>query len=319
MAKHKIEPIMDFYTLNDNELELYNSLGNLLKESQNQVHASKKEKIEENIANIIIATDLKIIIKFIEKSSTFAQFLQAEIFDDFWKEVWRNMGKNASKEYSVGFLPQKQITCMNLFLGNFYYNRSRLIREQSENQYTPEELKYLYKAQEYNSFHALNALNKYDLNNLNQAIINKQNIDLQPILDRATKAKIHLTPGYVLLAETCCAIAEYNKKVLRSDAAVESSYLMAIKYISLGKVFLSQSKNSINNAYYGKGFSFCNNLGLNTFEKIAQSIYTLAENYLEPGIKESLKRNNYTFFSAQDFSVEESKELNLHSSKSLNK
>lgn len=274
----------NFLTLSKEEEDLKVQLEHLI-----DTYKKSKDMAVEALIKRIANQKLKMdsLIKIAENSPSLFNLIQHENLKELWQEAWRLMGANpisvkkTDKEEFHDMLPQKKITCISLLFGYFYYQKALKIRQITGKLYTGLELEYLKKAENHNSFHGLNALNKLDLKFLKLCERNKQHC---PYVERIIQtaeiaANYHGTPGYLILAETYYSIAEYNH-ALNDDESVTLSLILCLQSLTSASLRMIESEAAINNAYFGQGLAASNPFKLDNIEDMKKLIITNAGTYL---------------------------------------
>lgn len=235
----KLLPLKEFLLLTEKETELRELINAA-------VHNSDWSGVQKAItANSTEESPLN-IIKIAEHDKQIENICRSSSLSKYWLQEWL-------KIQTDGYQMQAQplINYFDLYRGYYFYLLAVDVFAENHDAMSEQVIEYLSKAQAYDSFHAACQLNGYLLKALKQTQT-QDKVNFPAILAPLEKlAKLHLTPGYILLARTHFEWAQFNTRFAGSGSKVTESYGMALRYVYMAEQLEPYSRQSLANACVG--------------------------------------------------------------------
>lgn len=194
-----------------------------------------------------------ILIKIAENYKAMGDVCKSPILHEYWLNHWRKI-QNPANNYQMQ--EQPLINHFDLYRGYYFYLLAIDAFDNGHNAMSQGVIEYLSKGQSYDSFHATCQLNGYFLNAIRETAT-QDGIDFSAVLQSLHQlAKLHLTPGYFLLARTHFELAQFDKRFADNEnkQAIASNYSLALRYFYMAEQLVPYSQQSIANACLGTDF-----------------------------------------------------------------
>lgn len=225
--------------------------------------------------------NLGFIFKIVNANQYFETLCQKEQYDSLWETQYCLFGLQltSTEEKQTNLLPHKNEKSFNLLRGAFFFHQSQLVREQTKEPFSLQELRFLKQGIHFNSVHAIQCYNQYVYNKVAAPNLNwNQQDDLlrDAILNCKKLQDLYGSYAYMMLAE---AYFHYAQWALREGNAANAKAAIdaALTACDFAEIELERSKYSIHNASLGKGLAASNSFNI----EIPSKAKELLENWLK--------------------------------------
>ncbi|KTD43657.1 DUF5630 domain-containing protein [Legionella quateirensis] len=195
-------------------------------------------------------------------------------YNQFWERRRTNLRLPGNPEFR--FMAQPGIHDSDFVMGYLLY----LLQLKSKTTQSPDGVSFIgVNATDYLSFHSIRTY-------LHQIFINLRNASEADLIKIAeflfnleSFAKKHQCPGYLLMANGYMQLALCYQN-LRMEEQCRAGYILCWKFLHLASLTESDSEESINNAYFGKGIVLSTPFKLASIDEMKKYCIQAADSYL---------------------------------------
>ncbi len=295
----KIPSLEEFLVLSEDEQKLLTTLIDLSKSAK---LSGDWTPIQKSITAHSTEEWTFSIIKLAEHIPEINELCKKASMQEYWLDQWLKI-QNADNDYQMQAQPL--FNYFDLYRGYFFYLLAADSFGDGHGEMSPQVLAYLSKAHSYHSFHASRQLNGYLIKTLRETAT-QDGVDFSAMLaSLQTLAKLHLTPGYILLGRTSFELAQFKKRFSsegEETKAISEHYALALRAIYMAEQLIPLSQASIANACVGRELDKCfdlENLGWDGYkaliiqeagdsldDKAVKAIYREADALIEQHVQE---------------------------------
>lgn len=197
---------------------------------------------------------LSLLLRFAQSNAIINALCQSQEFDEDWTDIWKTCGKfmipSSTNQNEVAilpaacdFLPQTTLSSFELTQGIHLY----WMYSETENDKT------LHDAVKHGCYFAFNELCFKKIGELQSLETQKEYLDLSIELIKTAEiaAKLHWTPGYILLAKVCLQLARHADHFCDSGQAYTLKYQyhkVAYRAVHIAEKITDCSQAAIHNA-----------------------------------------------------------------------